>query len=406
MLENIRSDFFLKFLCQHIKDKDKILRLFQYNKCLQKKVKLSINDYRNKYYQTIIEIKPGETKSNIRENVFIRISRNCYNNYHIYFNDDKTEIKRNYLEHNEKIGKIKVFIDYQVKSLKALFLYCNVEEIYFIKYNRKDITDMSLMFYGCHSLFNLDISKLNTENVKYMNLMFGNCKCLKNLNISNFRTEKVEKMNLLFQGCSSLEKLDISNFNTNNVTNMMGMFSFCSNLKKLDLSKFKTNKVTNMLGLFENCYSLQKLNLSNFKTEEVTNMSYMFSFCTSLKFLDISNFRTNKVTNMKYMFNHCESLVNLKIPKKFEICKDNSLGIFTNCCEELKEKIKKEKNLDEKIFDDKLYGFSFDHYRNELFNDEGKSEYIPFFLRLNSCYGAFNTYELINWKDPTKLKIL
>ena len=122
MLENIRSDFFLKFLCQHIKDKDKILRLFQYNKCLQKKVKLSINDYKNKYYQTIIEIKPGETKSNIRENVFIRISRNCYNNYHIFFNDDKTEIKRNYLEHNEKIGKIKVFIDYQVKSLKALFL--------------------------------------------------------------------------------------------------------------------------------------------------------------------------------------------------------------------------------------------------------------------------------------------
>ena len=111
-----------------------------------------------------------------------------------YFNNDKTEIKRNYLEHNEKIGKIKVFIDYQVKSLKALFLYCNVEEIYFIKYNRKDITDMSLMFYGCHSLFNLDISKLNTENVKYMNLMFGNCKCLKNLNISNFRTEKAEKM--------------------------------------------------------------------------------------------------------------------------------------------------------------------------------------------------------------------
>ena len=380
MLEIIRGNFFPKFLCLHIKDKDKILRLFKYNKCLQKKLNITIIDYKNRYYQTIIEIEPGEAKNNIRENVFIRISRNCYNNYHIYFDNDKTEVKRNYIEYNEKIEKIKICIDYQVKSLKALFLYCNVEEISFIKYRRKDITDMSLMFYGCHSLINLDISKLNTE--------------------------KVEKINLLFQGCSSLEKLDLSNFKTNNVTNMMGMFSFCSNLKKLNLSKFKTNKVTNMLGLFENCYSLQKLNLSNFKTDEVINMSYMFSFCTSLKFLDISNFKSDKVINMKYMFNHCESLVNLKIPKKFEICKDNSLGIFTNCSEELKEQIKKEKNLDEKIFDDKLCGFSFDHYRNELFNDEGKSEYIPFFLRLNSCYGAFNTYELINWKDPTKLKIL
>jgi len=406
MLEIIRGNFFLKFLCLHIKDKDKILRLFKYNKCLQKKLNITINDYKNRYYQTIIEIKPGEAKNNIRENVFIRISRNCYNNYHIYFDNDKTEVKRNYIEYNEKIEKIKICIDYQVKSLKALFLYCNVEEISFIKYRRKDITDMSLMFYGCHSLVNLDISKLNSENVKYMNLMFGNCKSLKSLDISNLNTEKVEKINLLFQGCSSLEKLDLSNFKTNNVNNMMGMFSFCSNLKKLNLSKFKTNKVTNMLGLFENCYSLQKLNLSNFKTDEVINMSYMFSFCTSLKFLDISNFKSNKVINMKYMFNHCESLVNLKIPKKFEICRDNSLGIFTNCSEELKEQIKKEKNLDEKIFDDKLCGFSFDHYRNELFNDEGKSEYIPFFLRLNSCYGAFNTYELINWKDSTKLKIL
>ena len=406
MLEKIRSEFFLKFLCQHIKDKDNVLLIFKYNKCLQKKLNISINDYKDKYYQTIIEVKPGKTKTNIRENVFIRILRNYYNSYHIYFDNDKNEIKRNYLEYNEKVDKIKIYIDYQVKSFKALFLYCNVEEIKFIKYRRKDITDMSLMFYGCHSLINLDISKLNTGNVKYMNLMFRNCKSLKNLNISNFNTEKVEQMNLLFQGCSSLEKLDLTNFNTNNVNNMMGMFSFCSKLKKLDLSKFKTNKVTNMLGLFENCYSLQKLNLSNFKTDEVTNMSYMFSFCTSLKFLDISNFKCDKVTNMKYMFNHCESLVNLKIPKKFNMSKENSLGIFTNCCEELKERIKKDKNLDESIFDDKLSRFSFDHYRIELFNDGGKSEYIPFFLRLNSCYGAFNTYELINWKDPTKLKIL
>ena len=405
MLEKIRSEFFLKFLCQHIKDKDNVLRIFKYNKCLQKKLNISINDYKDKYYQTIIEVKPGKTKTNIRENVFIRILRNYYNSYHIYFDNDKNEIKRNYLEYNEKVDKIKIYIDYQVKSFKALFLYCNVEEIKFIKYRRKDITDMSLMFYGCHSLINLDISKLNTGNVKYMNLMFRNCKSLKNLNISNFNTEKVEQMNLLFQGCSSLEKLDLTNFNTNNVNNMMGMFSFCSKLKKLDLSKFKTNKVTNMLGLFENCYSLQKLNLFIFKTDEVTNMSYMFSFCTSLKFLDISNFKCDKVTNMKYMFNHCESLVNLKIPKKFNMSKENSLGIFTNCCEELKERIKKDKNLDESIFDDKLSRFSFDHYRIELFNDGGKSEYIPFFLRLNSCYGAFNTYELINWKDP-KLKIL
>ena len=84
MLEKIRSEFFLRFLCQHIKDRDHVLKIFNYNKCLQKKLNISIDDYKDKYYQTVIEIKPGKTKTNIRENVFIRILRNHYSNYHIF----------------------------------------------------------------------------------------------------------------------------------------------------------------------------------------------------------------------------------------------------------------------------------------------------------------------------------
>ena len=406
MLEKIRSEYFLNYLCRHIKKRDKILRIFNYNKIMQKKLKITIQDYKNIFNQIIIEVIPGIPKNNIRENVFIRIIRNCFNYYHIYFDDCENEIKRNYLEYNEKVRKIMLYIDANIKSIKALFLNCNVKEIKFIKYNRKDFSDMSLMFYGCHSLINLDVSKMNTDNVKYMNLMFGNCKSLKYLNLSNFKTDKVEKMNLLFQGCSSLEKLDITNFRTDNVTNMMGMFSFCSVLKKLDLSNFKTYKVSNMMGLFENCFELKRLNLSNFRTENVTNMSYMFSFCTSLELLDITNFNSVKVTNMKYMFNHCESLINFELPSKFDITKANSTGLFAFCKDKLKSKINKDKNYNENIFYDGFGGFSFDHYRSELFNDESKSEYIPLFLRFNSCYGAFNTYELINWVNPSKLKIL
>ena len=406
MLARIKSEYFLSYLCKHIKNRDKILKMFNYNKITQKKLRISLEDYKEKYFQSKIIIIPGNPHENIRENVFIRIRRNCYNNYHIYFDNNSNEIKRNYIEPDEKIDKITIYIDYKIKSFKALFLYCNVKEILFVKFNRKDITDMSLMFYGCHSLINLDISKLKTDNVRNMNLMFGNCKSLKNLDISNFRTDKVEKMDLLFQRCSSLVKLNISNFNTKNVTSMMGMFSFCSSLKHLDLSKFNTSKVTNMMGLFENCNSLKKLNISNFKTDEVTNMSYMFSFCTILEYLDISNFNSNKVTNMKYMFNHCESLINLVMTDKFDISKETTPGVFANCNEILKFKINKPKKVNEILYDDSLKEFSFDHYRNELFNVERKSEYIPFFLRLNTYFAAFNTYELINWSDPFKLQIL
>ena len=161
-----------------------------------------------------------------------------------------------------------------------------------------------------------------------------------------------------------------------------------------------------MMGLFENCNSLKKLNISNFKTDEVTNMSYMFSFCTILEYLDISNFNSNKVTNMKYMFNHCESLINLVMTDKFDISKETTPGVFANCNEILKFKINKYKKVNEILYDDSLKEFSFDHYRNELFNVERKSEYIPFFLRLNTYFAAFNTYELINWSDPFKLQIL
>ena len=367
-----------------------------------------IRDY---LYRRILAMKNGYERSK-RQHKSMNMSRK------IIFNtlykelgvsdpnrDKKSDIKSKVDRCLSHWAKQEFIVSYKYTKKPGSNQYDGVE-INFIKYKRNDITDMSLMFYGCYSLTNLDISKLNTENVKDMDLMFGNCKSLKNLNISNFNTEKVEKMNLLFQRCSSLEKLNLSNFNTNNVTNMIGMFSFCSSLKKLDLSNFKTNNVTNMIGLFENCYSLTKLNLSNFKTGKVTNMSYMFSFCTSLKFLDISNFSSSKETNMKYMFNHCESLVNLVIRDKFNIYKENSIGMFSNCSEELKDKIQNDKNISGNVFDESLGEFSFDHYRGELFNDKGKSEYIPFFLRFNSCYGAFNTYELINWKDPTKVKIL
>ena len=38
--------------------------------------------------------------------------------YHIYFNDNKEEIKRNYLDENDNVSKFKIIIDYQVKSFK------------------------------------------------------------------------------------------------------------------------------------------------------------------------------------------------------------------------------------------------------------------------------------------------
>ena len=40
---------------------------------------------------------------------------------HIYFDDNKEEIKRNYLKENENVDKLNIIIDYQIKSFKELF---------------------------------------------------------------------------------------------------------------------------------------------------------------------------------------------------------------------------------------------------------------------------------------------
>ena len=63
--------------------------------------------------------------------------------FHIYFHNNNEEIKRNYLNENENVKKIKIIIDYQIKSFENLFKICKcVEYIYFKKFYRNNINNM------------------------------------------------------------------------------------------------------------------------------------------------------------------------------------------------------------------------------------------------------------------------
>ena len=131
--------------------------------------------------------------------------------YHIYFNDNKKEIKRNYLNENENVSKLKIIIDHQIISFEGLFNECEcIKYMCFNKFYRNNINDMERMFYGCFSL--------------------------KGLNLSNFITDNVTDMRCMFSECFSLKELNLSNFNTNNITNVSYMFSECFSLKELNLS--------------------------------------------------------------------------------------------------------------------------------------------------------------------------
>ena len=216
IFKDIKSKYILKKIFNNLMEK-KSLDIIKYNKNIRERIDISIKDYKeySEIYSSIeIELKPV----NNQYGKFINFNKENEIYYHIYFNNNKEEIKRNYLNEYENVEKLKIIIDHQIKSFEGLFDFCkSMEYIYFKKFYRNNITNMRYMFYGCSSL--------------------------KELNLSNFNTNNVKDMAGMFNGCSSLKELNLSNFNTNNVTNMKLMFNRCSEqLKSKIKSEYKNIK--------------------------------------------------------------------------------------------------------------------------------------------------------------------
>ena len=233
----LKSDYFIQLLFNII-PKAKSLELVKYNKYMQKRININITVYKD--YSEIyspIEIEIITKIKKYENDKFINIEEKDKNYYHIYFNDNKEkEIKRTYLNVDDKVSKINIIIDYQVKSFYRLFSFCYIIEfINFKKFYRNNITNMSWMFNRCFSLKEINFTNFNTNNVTTMSGMFYICNSLKELDLSNFNTNNVTDMSAMFFGCTKLKELIVTNFNTNNVTDMHSMFLGCSSL---NLSKF------------------------------------------------------------------------------------------------------------------------------------------------------------------------
>ena len=164
-LKNLKSDYFLRKLFDILKE-NKSLNIIKYNKKLQKRLNISINDYREcSELFSKIEIETDYIDYNENKK-FINIPEEEKEYYHIYFDNSKKDKKRNYFKENDRAEIIKIIIDYQVKSFKKLFCNCKyIDKLTFTKFYRNNITDMSLMFYNCSPLNKLVLSSFNTENV-------------------------------------------------------------------------------------------------------------------------------------------------------------------------------------------------------------------------------------------------
>ena len=337
IIENINSKYVLKIIFNNLQE-CRLLKINKYSKKNKQKLNLNIEDYK-KYSESfssiVLEIIPLEHNYG----AFINLDKNNEPFYHIYFNNNKKEIKRSYINKHENINNILIKINYQVKSFNKLFYDCKcIKSITFKKFYCKNITSMSKMFSNC-SLKKIEFDNSNTINVIEMNEIFDGCKNLREINIANFNTENVKNMSCMFYDCNLLKNINISNFNTNNVFDMRCMFYNCSSLLELNISNFNTDNVRDMRGMFSGCSSLIELNISNFNTNNVTNMSYMFSECSFLQKLNISNFNTINVTNMSYMFCKCISLKELKAPKFNAVKVIEMNNMFEDFPDGLKNKI-------------------------------------------------------------------
>ena len=149
--KNIKSVYILKLIFNNLHIK-KLLEIYRYNKYMQNKLKISIEDYKDYskiYSQIEIEIIPEKNKYG----KFININKEDEKYFHIYFNNNNEEIKRKEIDESDKIENILIKIDYQVKSFEKLFSECNIiKYINFTNFLRNNINNMSKMFQKCSSL--------------------------------------------------------------------------------------------------------------------------------------------------------------------------------------------------------------------------------------------------------------
>ena len=191
LLINIKSIHVMKKIINNFK-KVRLYGIIRYNKKLQKRFNLTFTDFKDysEIYSLIeIEIIPAENK----HGRFINIKEEDEKYFHIYFDDDKNiEIKRNYLRENEKVSKINIIIDHQMKSFNGLFYNCEcIEYIQFKKFYRTNIKNMTDMFWNCSSLKKIKFDFYKTNSINDMSCMFNDCKSLEELDLSNFDTRNV-----------------------------------------------------------------------------------------------------------------------------------------------------------------------------------------------------------------------
>ena len=115
-LDDVKSKFILKKIIAHLPEK-KFMKIIKYNKHMRHRLNLDNTDYK-KVCQVELEIRPLP----YHYGKFINVIKEEESNYHIFFNNSKKEKNRNFIKEKESVIKIRIIIDYNIKSFFNLFI--------------------------------------------------------------------------------------------------------------------------------------------------------------------------------------------------------------------------------------------------------------------------------------------
>ena len=169
------------------------------------------------------------------------------------------------------------------------------------------------MFYKCHNINEIDISKFDCTKILSCDSMFYECMNLKKIDLGKLDFSLVNNFSGMFNYCENLMDLDVTNFYTKNCKSFYGMFNKCYKLKKIDVSKFDTSKCENISTMFQNCENIEEIDMINW---DMSNLKYENEY---------------KLNPIDWLFNGCKKLKRIKISgniKKEEIKKGDFKGII------------------------------------------------------------------------------
>ena len=222
--------------------------------------------------EDIINEKDKINKNKIIENLYDKLKSNKIYKEREIILVYKTKKKGEYKIFGEKFVKMNennitlIFDDIIYPLVDKLELKEGENKIQLIIKN--PLTNLSLMFFNCKTLYNIDELKyLNTNHCFDFSSIFSGCDLLENVKpLEKWVFPKSCNLANMFKNISLSDVKPLEKWYVLNCTNFRGMFYGCSSLSNSEgLEKWDVSNCTDFSKMFFNCSSLSDIKMGCIK---------------------------------------------------------------------------------------------------------------------------------------------